>query len=120
MDRKQIGTEKISDNFCPKFSVVDLTKSECKIKGDLPDKLTNPSCSKITGNLTPLLRCSISDVDDAFLTTFVNTPKTPKSGAAGYGLGMDFEDLVAGSSIDLYVPTYFFVIIFIQLFYTIE
>lgn len=54
-----------------------------------------------SGGLTPLLKCSISDVEDAFLTTFVNTPKTPKSGAAGYGLGMDFEDLFSGTTIDL-------------------
>ena len=38
---------------------------------------------------------------DVFLTTFVDTPKTPKSGAAAYGLGMNFEDLFAGSSFDL-------------------
>ena len=38
---------------------------------------------------------------DIFLTTFVDTPKTPKSGAGAYGLGMNFEDLFAGSSFDL-------------------
>ena len=57
--------------------------------------------SDLSGSLTPFLKCSMSDMDDTFLTTFVNTPKTPKSGAAGYGLGMDIEDLFAGSSLDL-------------------
>ena len=54
----------------------------------------NKNRSELTVNTT-------ATVDDLFLTTFVSTPKTPRSGAAGYGLGMDFEDLFAGSSIDL-------------------
>ncbi|XP_047142686.1 uncharacterized protein LOC100213301 isoform X1 [Hydra vulgaris] len=42
---------------------------------------------------------SRGDDSDIFLTTVMTTPYTPRSGAAGYGLGMDFEDLLSAGDI---------------------
>ncbi|XP_065664342.1 uncharacterized protein LOC100213301 isoform X2 [Hydra vulgaris] len=42
---------------------------------------------------------SRGDSSDIFLTTIMTTPYTPRSGAAGYGLGMDFEDLLSAGDI---------------------
>ena len=87
-----------SDTIIPNISVDDSL-----IKNDDSFEFAGDSITESTmaEQLPQSLKCDTNFSGVELFTTFVTTPKAPRSGAAGYGLGMDFEDLFSGGTTDM-------------------